>query len=146
MADAKSNEFENSLVSWIFNATTIAGLGEGSATPTSILSLQLHTASPGEAGTCATNEASYTGYNRVPVARNSSGWTVSGSSAKLTATAAFPQCTAGSSQSITFFSVGLSTVVGSTGIMLYYGAVSPTINVEPGVTPQLTTNTAVSEL
>lgn len=145
MADAKGDAFENLIVSWIFNATTIAALGEGSAAPTSILSLQLHTASPGETGNCATNEATYTGYNRVGVARNSSGWTVSGTSATLAATASFPQC-AGGTNTITHFSVGSSTVAGNTGTMYYYGTVTPNISVSVGVTPRLTTLTAISEL
>lgn len=145
MADAKSDEFEAALVSWFFNATTIAGIGDGSATATSVLSLQLHTASPGETGNCATNEATYTGYTRVSVARNSSGWTVSGSSANLAAAISFPQC-AGGTNTITHFSVGKSTVTGSTGIMYYYGTVTPNISVSNGVTPQLTTATAISEL
>ena len=92
-----------------------------------------------------TNEATYTNYARMGVERTSSGWTVSGTSAKLAATVTFPQC-GGGSETITHFSVGNSTVAASTGVIYYYGTVTPNILVTNGVTPRLTTNTAISEL
>jgi hypothetical protein len=81
----------------------------------------------------------------MAVERTSSGWTVSGTSAKLAATITFPQC-GGGSNLITHFSIGGSTVAASTGPCYYYGTVTPNITVTNGVTPRLTTNTAVSEL
>lgn len=143
MADAKFNDFENMVVAYIFNNTTTAIFP---TTGTQVMSLQLHTADPGEAGDTATSEAGYTGYARVAVERSSSGWTVSGSTAKLAATASFPQCTGATTALITHFSIGTSTVLGTTARSLYYGAVTPNISVTNGVTPRLTTNTAVSEL
>lgn len=145
MTDAKGNAFETAMISMIFNATSIAGLCDPDATsPLALLSLQLHTASPGETGDCATNEATYTGYARVGVERTSSGWTCSGSTANLTATVSFPAC-GGGTNTITHFSVGNSTVAASTGVMYYYGTVTPNISVSSGVTPRLTTATAISE-
>lgn len=143
MADAKFNAYENALVAYIFNNTTNAIFP---TTGTQAMALCLHTADPGETGDTGTSEAGYTGYARVAVERSSSGWTVSGSSAKLAATATFPQCSGATTALITHFSIGTSTVLGTTALSLYYGAVSPNISVSNGVTPRLTTNTAVSEL
>ena len=143
MADAKFNTFEALVIGWFFNnSTSVLCSTPGTATG---YSLQLHTGDPGEAGDLTTNEANYTGYARQPVERTSSGWTVSGTSAKLAATITFPQCAAGSN-TITHFSIGGSTVAASTGPCYYYGTVTPNILVTAGVTPRLTTNTAVSEL
>lgn len=143
MADAKTDTFENIMLSMIFNATTFSGLV--AATTGTNIALSLHTASPGETGDQTSNEATYTGYARVGTERTSSGWTVSGTTAKLTSTVSFPQCSGGSN-TITHFGIGLSTVAASTGTLLYYGTVTPNITVTNGVTPRLTTNTAVSEL
>jgi hypothetical protein len=56
----------------------------------------------------------------------------------------FPQCTSGTN-TITHFSIALSTVAASTSTMLYYGTVTPNISVSAGVTPRLTTATAITE-
>ena len=76
-----SNAFETSLLNLIFKNVTIANYGDaigilGSATAGSLY-VGLHTADPGEAGTQATSEATYTGYARVAVARSAGGWTTS---------------------------------------------------------------------
>ncbi len=142
MADAKFNDFENLVIKYVFNNTTSAIFP---TTGTQAMSLCLHTASPGEAGDTGTSEANYTGYQRMAVERSSSGWTVSGSSATLAATITFPQC-GGGSNLVTHFSIGTSTVNGTTSLSLYYGTVTPNITVTNGVTPRLTTLTAVSEL
>jgi hypothetical protein len=142
MADAKFNDFENKVLAYVFNNTTSALFP---TTGTQAMSLCLHTANPGETGDTAASEATYTGYARVGVERSSTGWTVSGSTATLAATATFPQCTGGSN-TITHFSIGTSTVLGTTALSLYFGTVTPNIAVSSGVTPRLTTLTVVSEL
>ena len=143
MSDAKSNDFETALLGLIFNATSIANLAQdssgGGATNTI---LALHTADPTDTGNQSSNECTYTSYTRIPIERTSTGWTVSGSTANLTATASFPQATGGT-ETATHFSVSLSTV--STADILYYGTVSPNISISNGVTPQLTTATVVTE-
>lgn len=146
MADAKSDTLENQILRMIFNATSIAGLCDPDATsPLTALSVQLHTGSPTDTGDLTSLETTYGGYARVGVERTSSGWTVTGSTVQPTATITFPQCTAGTA-TITHFSVGNSTTAGSTGIVYYYGTVTPNISVAAGVTPSLTTATAISEL
>lgn len=145
MSDAKGNAFETALVGMIFNATSIAGLCDNDASsPLTSLSVQLHTASPAEAGNMASNECTYTGYARVGVERTSSGWTIAANTVNPSTDIVFPQCTAGTN-TVTHFSVGNSTVAASTGAMYYYGTVTPNISVSAGVTPRLTTATAITE-
>lgn len=149
MADNASNILEFNILSLIFNATSFAGLWDNDqSSPLTSLSVQLHTASPTDTGDLTASEATYTGYARVGVERTSSGWTVAGSSSVTgsvvpTTPITFPQCSAGSN-TITHFSIGNSTVAASTGIMYVYGTVTPNISVSAGVTPRLTTATAIT--
>lgn len=140
---SKSDSFENDLLKMIFNATAIANLADNAATsPLTQLFVSLHTADPGEAGTEATSETTYTSYARVGVNRNSGGWTVTGSSVSPAANIDFPACTGGTA-TITNFAVGVASS-GSTKI-LYSGTVTPNISVSTGVTPRLTTASAITE-
>ena len=149
MADNATNIFETMLAQLIFLGSSIAGLADNDATsPITSFSIQLHTASPTDTGDLTASEATYTGYARVGVERTSSGWTVSGSSSATasvspTTNITFPQCSGGTN-TITHFSIGNSTVAASTGIMYIYGTVTPNISVSNGVTPRLTTATAIT--
>jgi hypothetical protein len=143
MSDAKGNTFENDLLKLIFNATAIADIAEDDTTsPLTNLYVSLHTASPGETGSQTTSECAYTSYARVAVARTSGGWTVTANSVSPAAEISFPACTVGT-ETVTHFAVGTAT--SGAGKLLYYGAVTPNISVSPGVTPKLTTSTAVTE-
>jgi hypothetical protein len=146
MSDAKSNAFEERLVQLIFLGSSFATLFENDqSSPATALSVQLHTADPGETGDCTTSEATYGAYARIGVARAASGWTITTpNTVKPTTNITFPQCTSGTN-TITHFSIGLSTVAASTSTRLYHGAVTPNISVSAGVTPRLTTATAITE-
>lgn len=140
---SKGDTFENDLLKLIFNATAIANMADNAGTsPLTNLYVSLHTADPGEAGSQTTSETSYTSYARVAVARSSSGWTVTANSVSPAATISFPACTGGTA-TITHFAVG--TASSGAGKVLYKGTVSPNISVSSGVTPQLTTSTAITE-
>jgi len=140
---SKGNTFENDWLKLIFNATAIANIADNAATsPLTNLYVSLHTADPGEAGDQTTNETTYTSYARVAVARSGAGWTVTNNSVSPAATISFPACTGGTA-TITHAAVG--TASSSTGKILYKGAISPNISVSSGVTPQLTTLTAITE-
>lgn len=139
---AKSSTFDNQLLLLIFNGTAITGLAQNNASPITNLYLSLHTASPGVGGNQTTNEAAYTGYARVALARSSSNWTVTGASVSPNATVNFPAATGGS-ETETYMAVGTAST--GTGEILYFGAISPTIAVANGVTPQLTTSTVITE-
>lgn len=139
----KSNAFETDLLKLIFNATTIANVANNAtASPATNLYISLHTADPGEAGTQATSECTYTGYTRIAVARTASGWTVSGGSVSPAANITFPECTGGTN-TVTHWGIGLSST--GSGYLLYAGTVTPNISVVTGVTPILTTSSAVTE-
>ncbi len=145
MSDAKSNTFETGLLELIFNASSIATIAQDSSGGgVASLYCALHTADPTDSPSSgmATAEADYSAYARVAVERSSSGWTVSGSSVHPTTNIDFPQATGGSN-TITHFSVGVSTT--STADILYYGTVSPNIAATNGVTPRLTTASAITE-
>lgn len=130
---SKSNVLENDVVDFIFNATPFPAYG-------AILYVSLHTGDPGEAGDQTTNEADFTGYARVAVARDSGGWTVSGSQASNTAEATFPECTAGSN---TITHVGIGTASSGAGTLLYSAALTASINVSALITPRFPAGTLI---
>lgn len=131
---SKSNALETALLELVFKATTFDGIAENdTSSPNTNLYVSLHTADPGEAGTQATNEAAYTSYARVAVARSGSGWTVTNNTVTNAALVQFPQCTGGS-ETITHVGVGLGS--SSTTTLLYKGALSASLAVSSGIQPQ----------
>lgn len=139
----KATAYSSSLLALIFNATTIANLAiNATSSPATALFASLHTADPTASGNQASNEASYTSYARVSIARTSSGFTITSNSVSPAATIGFPACTGGTN-TITHFGIGLSS--SGSGTLLYSGTVTPNINVTTGVTPQLTTATTITE-
>lgn len=144
---SKSNTFENELLLHIFNNADIANIGDVAGLQNSVaagsLFLVLHTADPGEAGTASTSEIAYTGYARQAVARSAAGFVVSGASVTLAANVDFPEMTAGTGGTVTFFSV-VKELTGAS-VILYSGAVSPSIAVANGVTPRLKAATSITE-
>lgn len=140
---SKGNTFENDLLKLIFNATAIANIADNAASsPLTDIRWSLHTADPGEAGDQTTNEAAYTSYARVLVARTSGGHTVTNNSMSPTANVDFPAATGGS-ETETHFAVGTAT--SGAGKILYSGTVTPNIAVSNGVTPRLTTASTITE-
>lgn len=140
---AKGSTFDNDLLKLIFNGTAIANIADNAASsPLTSLYVSLHTATPTAGGSQTTNEAAYGSYARVAVARTTGGWTVTGSSVSPVANISFPTATSGT-ETETFFAVG--TAPTGAGKILYFGAISPTISVSTGVTPQLTTSSTVTE-
>lgn len=144
---SKSNAAETDWLKLLFNNTTWAGVGDAGGILQSVVAgslfVSLHTADPGEGGDQTTSEISYTGYARVAVARSTGGWTVTNNSVSPVATISFGQMTAGAGGTVTHFGVGKST--SGAGELLYSGTVTPNIAVANGVTPQLTTATAITE-
>lgn len=140
---SKSNVFENDLLELIFNAAAIANIADNAgSSPLTNLYISLHTSSPGEAGNQSTNEAAYTSYARVAVARTAGGFTITDNSVSPAANIEFPAATGGS-ETITHFAIG--TAASGTGKVLYYGTVTPNIAVTTGVTPILTTASTITE-
>lgn len=110
-----SDAFENDILLAFFNNTAISNMGDAGGLRASVgagsLYVSLHTADPGETGTQATSETSYTGYARIAVARSGAGWTVSASAPTQVvnaATVTFGTSTVGT-PTITHFGVGLES-------------------------------------
>jgi hypothetical protein len=140
---SKGNTFENDWLKLIFNGTAIANIADNAATsPLTDLYVSLHTGDPGEAGSQTTSECAYTSYARVAVARNGTGWTVTGNSVSPTADITFPAATGGT-ETATHFAVG--TVSSGAGKVLYKGTLSPNISISSGVTPKVTTASTIVE-
>lgn len=140
-----SDDAENKLLLLLFNNTDFALIGDAAGLQNSATAgsfyLSLHTADPGDAGTVQTSEITYTSYARVAVARSSAGFTVSGNSVTLTATVSFPAGTGGSGTATHW---GLSNIASGAGAIMLSGTITPNIVCGNGVTPQLTTATAIT--
>jgi hypothetical protein len=131
-----SNTAETAILNLLFTNSNFANVGDatglrGSSTAGSYY-IGLHTADPGEAGTQSTNEATFTSYARVAVARSGAGFTVSGPTVSNTAQIQFAQCTGGTN-TITHFSIG--TDVSGAGTLLMKGALTSSLAVSNGITP-----------
>jgi hypothetical protein len=143
---AKANVTSNNWLKLLLNATAIANIADNAATSAiTTISIALHTADPGAAGTQATSEATYGGYTRITVARTTGGWTASSAqSSSPVANMTFPTSTSATANTITHFSIG-KTSSGATDIF-YSGTVTPNIPITAtGQTPILTTATAITE-
>jgi hypothetical protein len=130
-----SNSFETAVLNLYFNNSNHANVGDatgvrGSTTAGSFY-ISLHTADPGEAGTAVTNEAAYTNYARVAVARSSAGFTISGNSVSNAALVSFPACGV-TGATITHF--GIVETSSGAGALHFSGTAS--LSVSNGITPQ----------
>lgn len=136
-----SDAAESDILKLLFQNISWANVGNAGGILQSTVAgsffIALHTADPGETGNQTTNEAAYTGYARVAVARSSGGFTLSGTSPTQVAnagTVTFGACTGGSS-TVTFFSIGRDT--SGTGEIIVSGALtSPaSLAISNGITP-----------
>jgi hypothetical protein len=128
----------------VLNAVAIANIADNAASgPLTVMYISLHTSSPGASGNQTTNEAAYTSYTRISIARSSGSpaWTVTGNSASPNATIVFPTATGGS-ETETYLGVG--TAGSGAGKLMWFGTLSPNVAVSNGVQPQLTTSTTVT--
>ena len=135
-----TNNMENELLLLYFNNTDHAGIGDASGLQNSAtagsLYVSLHTASPGEGGTQATNEAAYGSYARVAVARSGAGWTVTNDTVSNAAAITFPTASSGT-ETETHFGIGVDA--SGAGDLLFFGALTSNINVTASVTPSFAT-------
>ena len=142
-----SNTTENAILDLIFRAVAWTDYAiNHTTTPQTQISLALHTADPGEAGTMATSESAYTNYARQAVNRQtaSPGWTAADANGAtfLVANLDFPSSGAAGT-TITHFSTGHTGT--TTQPILWSGDVSPTIAIgAAGVIPRLTTATTIT--
>ncbi len=142
---ALTNAAETALLQLLFENADWLAIGDAGGLLGSVADgswyFSLHTSDPGEAGNQTTNEATYTSYARVAVARSTVGFTVTGDSVSPDAEIPFPAATGGS-ETATHFGVG--TAVSGVGNLIISGTVTPNIVIATGVTPKLTTATAIT--
>lgn len=136
---SKSNAYENEYLSLVFLNANIPNIGDatglrGSTTVGNVYAA-LHTADPGEAGTAATNEISYTGYARQPIPRNGTNFSVSGGVLTQLLNIDFPEMTGGVGGTVTHFSY-VKEVSGAS-VVLYKGPFAPNQVINTGVIPRL---------
>lgn len=137
-----SDTTENAILSLIFEAAAWANYADNAAaSPETNIVVALHTGDPGDAGTMSTSEIAYTSYARVNVARSAAGWTVASGSCSPDAAIDFPAGTGGTGTA-THFSTGKSG--GGAAAILWSGTVTPNIVTGDGITPRLTTATAIT--
>lgn len=146
---AKTDSWENALLLLLFNNTGAANIGDATglrgSTTAGSLYFSLHTADPGETGNQSTSEVAYGSYARVAINRASGagGFTVAANSVSPTTQPVnFPACTSGTATATHF---GIGTAASGTGVLLYKGALSASIAVSSGVTPQAQTVTVTED-
>ena len=134
-----SNSFETAILKLFFQAVTYANIADNAAvSPLTNLYVALYTASPGDAGTAVTNEATYTNYARVALIRTSAGWTVVDDEATNLLDVVFPACGA-TGNTITHFGI-VSTASGA-GELYFSGEAS--LNVVQDVVPRIAAGRAI---
>lgn len=139
----KGTTFENDILKLIFQATAIANLAQDGSSPITNIYAALHTADP-SAGNQLTNEASYSGYARVAVARNAAGFTVTGNNCVNAGAINFPACNGANSSNCTHVSLGMNASAASK--VLYSGSLNNALNVSNGITPSFgASNLTVTE-
>lgn len=132
-----SNNFETNILKLVLQNTNYANIGDATGLRGSSIAgsayISLHTADPGEAGDQSTSETAYTNYVRIGVARSGSGWAVTNDTGDNVAAIVFAQCGA-SGATITHFGVGTDS--SGAGTLLFSGALTASLAVSTGITPQ----------
>ncbi len=128
-----TNAVETAILELIFKATTWNDFAQNDgSSPNTGFYVSLHTADPGEAGSQNTSETSYTGYARLAITRDGSGFTVSGGTASNTSQLTFGKCTAGP---VTLTHVGLGKDISGAGTLYLSNALSTPLDLVVGGTP-----------
>lgn len=130
----------NSLLNLIYRAAAWADMAENdSSAPATSLDIALHTAAPATSAQTS-NEATYTSYARVAVARSGVGWdAAAGGSLDNAALIQFVECSGGANV-ITHVSVGVA------GTIIHYGALSASRSVSDGIQPQFAAGALISTM
>lgn len=141
-----STYMRSAMLNLFLQGDPIADIAENdTSSPLTDLWIALHTADPGVGGTQQSSEASYGGYARQSLPRSAGGFPIAGNVASFGSQVDFPNCTDGTVQTITHFSIGVAGS-GPTPI-LFYGTVAPNIPVSSTLTaPSLKADTALTSL
>lgn len=96
----------------------------------------LHSTDP-SAGNQATGEATYTNYDRATVAKDVTGWIISGNVTFNAGLIQFPQC-GSSGQTVGYVSIGTVNGTTNSGQILYCGSLNSPLTVSNLIQPQFT--------
>jgi hypothetical protein len=145
MAGGKTLQFADDFLALMFNGSPIPYIADNAfVSPITDWWLSLHTASPGVGGHQNTNEATYTGYARVPVSRMSGGgFTVSGGGVVNLATIVPFPTPSGGAETETFVGIGTDSI--GAGYLAYFFPITPNIVISIGVPPVLTPTSMIQE-
>lgn len=147
-ANSKTNKFSQDLLKLIFQNVALANIGNaGGLQPSGVagsLYFSLHTADPGETGTAVTSEIVYTSYARVGITRTAGTFPLTGQTINPSGAVTFPNMTGGT-QGQVITHAGIVTSASGAGDLLYFGAVTPNITMNTGVTPSLTAASSITE-
>lgn len=138
---SKSNSFETSLLTLIFNNTAIANIGNaGGLQPAGAagsLYVRLYTSAVVVDDATIGTECAYTGYVALGVAvpRTAGGWTISGNNASNAAAVTFGACSAGS-ETIRYFAIWKDNVGATDADRLFWGQLTADLAVSAGITPE----------
>jgi hypothetical protein len=132
-----TNAFETSLLGLIITNVAAANVGDaGGLQPSAtagVFWISIHTADPGETGAQNTTEAAYGSYARQDEARNTTQWTVTGNTADNDNVITYPTATSGSETETHF---GLGSASSAAGNLFFYGALTASLAVSTGITPE----------
>ena len=133
-----TNQFEDDLLDLIFTNVAAPNIGDAAGLQPSAaagsLYVSLHTAAISDTTTAQnTSEAAYTSYARVAVARSVSGWSIASGTVDNDSVIAFPAATGGSETETHF---GLGFAASGTGFLSIWGALTASLAVSSGITPE----------
>lgn len=140
---SKSVAFSRDLLKLVFQNANLPGIGDagglrGSVSP-GVFYISAHIGDPGELGSQATNEISYTGYARVPLDRNATNFVVDEGTGvmSLGVNVEFGEMTGGTGGTMTHWAVGIAAS-GATYVL--YKGTTNSIPVVIGSIPRIKAN------
>jgi hypothetical protein len=131
----KSTAACNAILALIYNATAWANVADNAASsPLTNIAMALATASYSASSTLASNEATYTNYGRVNVARTTSGWSApSAGATENVAAVEFAQCGVTGN---TLTSAAAGKTGGGSAEIFHYGDLNASIAVSNQIQPR----------
>lgn len=133
---SKGNAFITELLRSVFQAAPL-DLGDA-------LYVSLHTDDPGPDGSQSDNEVSYPGYQRMPVTRDVTGWTVIDQSVSPASSIVFGVGGPGTVEQLVTHAV-IGTEAAGAGMILHRGPLRPRIKTGEGVMPEIPPTSTITE-
>ena len=130
--------FEDDLLDLIFTNIALPNVGDVSGLQPSAVAgsfyISLHTDTLVDADTLqSADEAAYTSYARIAVARSIAGWTVTSGVVDNDDAITFPTATGGSETELDF---GIGSSASGAGVLQIYGSLVASLAVSNGITPE----------